>query len=238
MGHGESKSQNRRELFRALGTSSLGIIAGANLLGCSSLHAASDTQAGEAFMSPNEDLMQEHALLNRVLLIYDFYLHRLSAKQVVEAEPLQQAAQIIQRFVESYHEKLEEEHVFPRFERAGKLVNLVKVLREQHQAGRNLTTSVLSMATPSGIKGQGAAISTALSKFIRMYRPHECREGSVLFPAFRELVPAKEFGELGEMFEKKEHEVLGSEGFEGQVEIVAGIEKRLGLYELAQFTPK
>ena len=70
-----------------------------------------------------------------------------------------------------------------------------------------------------------------------MYRPHEAREGSVLYPAFRDLLPTQEFFDLGDLFEKKEHEVLGSEGFEGQVEVVAGLEKQLGIYDLSQFTP-
>src|SRR4051812_43380597 len=56
------------------------------------------------------------------------------------------------------------------------------------------------------------------------------------FPAFRELVPACEFNRLGETFEKREHDVLGKEGFEGQVAAVSELEKQLGIYELSQFT--
>jgi hypothetical protein len=36
-----------------------------------------------------------------------------------------------------------------------------------------------------------------------MYRPHEAREDTVLFPALREIVSEQEFGALGEDFEKK-----------------------------------
>ena len=42
----------------------------------------------------------------------------------------------MRKFVEDYHEKLEENFIFPEFEKKKKLVDLVKVLREQHQAGR------------------------------------------------------------------------------------------------------
>jgi hypothetical protein len=52
------------------------------------------------------------------------------------------AAKIVHTFIEDYHEKLEEDHLSPRFEKAGKLVDLVKVLREQHQAGRRLTDQI------------------------------------------------------------------------------------------------
>jgi hypothetical protein len=38
--------------------------------------------------------------------------------------------------------------------------------------------------------------------------------------------------------EEDEHRVLGNEGFEKAVDQVAGIEKRLGIYDLTQFTPR
>jgi hypothetical protein len=70
-----------------------------------------------------------------------------------------------------------------------------------------------------------------------MYNPHEAREDTVLFPGLRKIVSSHEYGSLGEDFEKKEHELFGDDGFEKMVNRVAGIEKSLGIYELAQFTP-
>ena len=46
------------------------------------------------------------------------------------------------RFVEGYHEKLEEDFVFPKLEKAGKLVDLTQVLRIQHAAGRKVTDAI------------------------------------------------------------------------------------------------
>ena len=76
-----------------------------------------------------------------------------------------------------------------------------------------------------------------MHQFVRMYEPHEAREDTVLFPALRSIVSKHEFGALGEEFEKKEHQLFGEEGFEKMVDRVASIEKTLGLYDLAQFTP-
>ncbi len=73
--------------------------------------------------------------------------------------------------------------------------------------------------------------------FIRMYRPHEAREDTVLFPAFRTVVTSKEFLALGEQFEDKEHELFGKAGFEGIVAQVGTLEQTLGIYDLHQFTP-
>ena len=81
-------------------------------------------------------------------------------------------------------------------------------------------------------------LADAIRQFIRMYNPHEAREDTVLFPAIRKIVSEHEYDSLGEDFEKKEHELFGEQGFEGMVDKVAGIEKKLGIYDLAQFTPK
>jgi hemerythrin-like domain-containing protein len=77
-----------------------------------------------------------------------------------------------------------------------------------------------------------------VKSFIRMYRPHEAREDTVLFPALGKLLPAKRLKELGEQFEKEEDKLFGDEGFEKEVGKVAAIEKQLGIYDLDQFTPK
>src|SRR5215471_2749545 len=87
-------------------------------------------------VSTNEDLMREHGVLNRILIIYDEAIRRLQAKEKFDPAILSKSAGLIQKFIENYHEKLEEDHLFPRFEKAGKLVDLVKTLRAQHAAGR------------------------------------------------------------------------------------------------------
>lgn len=142
-------------------------------------------------------------------------------------------------FIEDYHEKLEEDFLFPRFEKAGQHVDLTRVLREQHQAGRRVTDVTLRLANASALKdnSEREQLSRALSQFIRMYEPHEAREDTVLFPALHKIVTPHEFGALGEDFEKKEHQLFGEDGFEQMVDKVASVEKQLGIFDLAQFTP-
>lgn len=192
-------------------------------------------------VSPAEDLMREHGLLNRLLLIYDEHLRMLAAKRSFDGSVLVSAADIIRQFVEEYHEKLEEDYLFPRFRKAGKLVNLVDTLETQHKAGRRLTAEIRELAgiaTLKYVSSDSEKLSSALRDFLRMYRPHEAREDTVLFPAFRKIVSPHEYDALGEDFEKKEDEKFGEEGFFKVVDQVAEIEKKLGIYELAQFTPK
>src|SRR5262249_44587442 len=73
---------------------------------------------------------------------------------------------------------------------------------------------------------------------IRMYRPHEAREDTVLFPALHGLLSARQMRELGERFEQEEDRLFGEGGFQRIVGQVAEIERQLGVYDLAQFTPR
>ena len=234
--HQDERIPNRRVFLRS------GIIfSGAALAGAALLRGAeNEKQNKEIEVGPPEDLMREHGVLKRVLLIYSEALRRLDAKQDFPPDALADAAGIIRSFIEDYHEKLEEDFLFPRFEKANQLVDLVKVLRTQHQAGRRVTDITLRFANLQSLKNDSerAQLIASMQQFIRMYNPHEAREDTVLFPAFRKIVSPHEFDSLGEDFEKKEDELFGEDGFEKVVDRVAGIEKRLGIYDLAQFTPK
>jgi hemerythrin-like domain-containing protein len=193
----------------------------------------------EEDVAPPEDLMREHGVLKRVLLIYEEAIRRIDAKQQLPPDPIKNSAQIIRSFIEDYHEKLEEDYLFPRFEKAKKLVDLTTVLRTQHQAGRTLTDQITQLATAASLKDSSSSgkLREAMRQFVRMYAPHEAREDTVLFPALRTIVSKNEFDALGEDFEKKEHQLFGEDGFEKMVDRVASIERALGIYDLAQFTP-
>ena len=191
-------------------------------------------------ISPAEDLMREHGVLNRLLLIYEHHLHLLGARKTFDGSVLAGAADIIRHFVEDYHEKLEENFLFPRFRKAGKLVSLVETLETQHKAGRELTAQIRELAGTATLKlvSDADKLQDALRAFLRMYRPHEAREDTVLFPAFRSIVSPHEYAALGDEFEKKEDELFGEDGFFKVVDQVAQLEKKAGIYDLAQFTPK
>jgi len=227
----------RRRFLACAGGAGLVIASGASARG------ASDEPRGaakkeEEDVSPAEDLMREHGVLDRVLLIYEESLRRLDLSQELDPAVLVGSAGIIRRFIEDYHEKLEEDQLFPRFEKARTLVELVTVLRAQHQAGRGLTEEIQRLASAPASKAAAdrARLVDALRRFIRMYRPHAAREDTVLFPALRKIVSAHEYDAMGDDFEAQEHRLFGQDGFEKTVDEVARLERRLGIEDLARFT--
>ena len=123
--------------------------------------------------------------------------------------------------IEDYHEKLEENFLFPRFEKAGKLADLTAMLRRQHQAGRDLTAQIWRSRRRRSPRRIKRKLVAALRSFNHMYRAHAAREDTVLFPALHSIVGKHEYAEMGEKFEAKETEMLGDHGFEHAVEAIA-----------------
>jgi hemerythrin-like domain-containing protein len=193
-----------------------------------------------AVIPPDDDLMREHGVLKRVLLCYREMIARAQAGGPLNAQDLHDAALIIHDYIEGFHEGLEEGYVFPRLVKAGQLTGTVTTLLVQHARGRVITQFLLSEATAknAGNPGTRARLAAAMQAFDRMYEPHEAREDTVVFPAFRQLLPASELTDLGQLFEDLEHQQFGTDEFTAMVTRVAGIEQNLGIYDLAQFTPQ
>ena len=192
----------------------------------------------ETQVSAPEDLMREHDVLHRILLIYERIMATPGTPADWPVKTLTEAARLVQTFIEQYHQKLEEDYVFPRFEKAHRLTDLTAVLRQQHTAATRLTQAILDGAGRLKEPADAERLTRDMKAYIRMYEPHSAREGSVLFVALHTVVPPKEYEEMGDKFEEIEHQKFGANGFENAVNQVAAMEKTLGIYDLAQFTPK
>lgn len=243
-----SSSNRRNFLHKGIIVSAAALLGGAGLLAsCRQDEKAGsgkdddeDEKEGNEEISPGEDLMREHGVLNRVLLIYDHIIVQLDKAVDFPLDSLKAGAEVIRKFIEDYHEKQEEDFLFPRFKKANKLTDLVDTLKQQHDAGRRLTDQIMAYGNMQKLSSDDdrKKLSGLLTTFNIMYRPHEAREDTVLFPELRKIVSKNEYDSLGEDFEKREHQIFGQDGFELYVSKVTDIEKRLGIYDLNQFTPK
>jgi hemerythrin-like domain-containing protein len=182
--------------------------------------------------------MREHGVLDRVLLVYEAGIEKFASNHDFDPALLTGAAEIVRDFIENYHEKSEEEALFPRFRKAGKMVGLVDTLQAQHQAGRKVTQAILRYAPGSRKDGDDRRqLISAIHAFIRMYRPHAAREDTDLFPLLKDVVSAHEYDAMSEDFERKEHQLFGEDGFEKMAHRVAELERGIGIADLGQFTP-
>jgi hemerythrin-like domain-containing protein len=216
------------------------VAAGTALLATPMLASCGGGKDEEKETGAVEDLMREHGVLRRAILVLRESASKLR-QDVQNFDPKQIAdtANLFRTFGEDYHErKLEEAYIFPAVRKAGgPAAANVDVLVAQHNRGREITTYIQS-ATSRGKIGAADAVplANAFDAFELMYSNHTAREDTIIFPAWKNALSEHELEEMGEKFEEIEKQTFGKDGFEDAIQKIDRIEQALGLSALAQFT--
>ena len=190
-------------------------------------------------VTATEDLMREHGILRRALLVYSATAIRLRANaSTIAPDVLQKTAKLFKAFGEEYHErKLEETFIFPAVKNAGgHAASYPDVLVVQHNRGREITDYIIRVTQGAKLDANAEPLTKALEAFVLMYRNHAAREDTIIFPAWKQTLTGKQLDEMNDKFEDIEHEQFGEDGFEDAVKQISAIEGSLGLTDIAQFT--
>lgn len=210
------------------------------MLAASALPAMAGAAGSEPEVTAAEDLMREHGILRRALLVYAAVVPRLRKNAAgVDASALRKTGELFRRFGEEYHERqLEERHIFPVIRKMPAVASYADVLTRQHERGREITAYLLAVTSTGRIgTAHAAPLADALEGLVRMYEHHAAREDTIVFPAWKSRYTNKQLDALGEEFEDIEKKTFGHDGFEDAAKTIAAIEKTFGLTDLAQFTP-
>lgn len=228
------QSVSRRAAF----ATAVGLAAGTALMlpGCTKAQDKED----DGGVSANEDLMREHGILRRILVVYRESAGMIRAGAAdLDAGALVAAADLFRRFGEDYHEKqLEEQYVFPAVRKAGgEAAGLIDALLRQHARGREINDFVTATCKSGKVPaGNGEQLARALEGFARMYEIHAALEDTVVFQAWKASMPKAQLADLSEKFEDIELQQFKGDGFDLAVDQVKAIEQRLGLSDLDRYT--
>lgn len=215
--------------------------AGLALNGCAGIDAGGKDEAAKTKeVLAVEDLMREHGVLRRALLAYHLSARRLRrAPSAVAPDALNRTAMLFRSFGADYHERqLEEAFIFPVLQKAGGgSAELVTILIEQHQRGREITDYILTATTSRRVvSGNIDGLARALDGFVVMYQEHMAREDTVIFPAWKAALTPKQYDEVSDRFEAIERQTFGEDGFADAVKEISAIEEILGVGDLDEFT--
>jgi hemerythrin-like domain-containing protein len=215
--------------------------AGAGMAGLTLVSPPLRAAEGGKQVVATEDLMREHGVLRRALLVYTIAWERLRTVGHADIRPaaLLHTAQLFRNFGEDYHErKLEEDIIFPAVRKLkGAVAGYPDILKQQHDRGRELTSYVMEVTRGGKIaSGNIYPLSDALRQFVLMYQMHAAREDTELFPAWKASLPAKQYQEMGERFEHIEKQTFGHDGFEDALKQISAIEVDFGMPTLAMST--
>jgi hemerythrin-like domain-containing protein len=191
-------------------------------------------------VTATEDLMREHGVLRRALLVYSAAAVKLRANaSSLSPDALQKTATLFRAFGEEYHEKkLEEAYIFPAVKKVGgEAASYPDILITQHNRGREITDYIISVTRSAKLGTSNAeSLAKSLEAFVLMYRNHAAREDTIIFPAWKQTMTGKQLDEMNDKFEDIEHEQFGEDGFEDAVKQISTIENSLGLADISQFT--
>ena len=244
-------NKNRRQLLTGISLAGAGFLvnacrATANRTGGATneekkSEAPAPGEATQVEVTANEDLMREHGILRRALLVYRESVVRLRQDAAsVPPDALEKTANLFRVFGEEYHEKkLEEVYIFPTLKKSANAgaASYVDVLLAQHQRGREITDYLLSITKADRIPSNNIEpLAKTLESFVRMYEHHAAIEDTVIFPAWKATLGEGEYDELGDKFEDIETEQFGGDGFETALKRMEEIETSLGLSNLDMFT--
>lgn len=212
--------------------------ASATAVGAPLLLAACSAEDEEKEVGAVEDLMREHGVLRRALLVYAQVAPQLlQAPESIDAAALNKTAKLFQDFGENYHEReLEEAHIFPAIRKTG-AAGMIDVLIAQHERGRAITRYILDATASRRIAATDAEqLARAFQTFALMYENHAAREDTIVFPAWKSTLSDNQLHELGEEFEEIEKRQFGGDGFDDAVKQIGDVEQALGFSDLNRFT--
>lgn len=194
----------------------------------------------EVKYSPIEDLMVEHSILRRALLIYEECIRRMDIGEDFEPNLLIEATNVIKVIIIFHHALLEHEYIFPRYREADKYAEMADILTKQHGKVGEQEELIIKYSNRDSINNpeEKEILINALKKSIRVFRPHINIEDTEMFPEFKTVVTPHEYYELGKKFKEIEYQKWGENGHRQMVDKIIQVEKALGINDLDSFTPK
>jgi hemerythrin-like domain-containing protein len=220
---------------------------GATLAGTWSVAASQDDSQRNEDRGPGEtkdvgsveDLMREHGVLRRILLVYQQSAVKLRSGDTIDLPVLNRAVRLFRNFGEDYHQRtLEEAFIYPTLRKLRAPASLYPdVLIAQHHRGRKITDYFLEATVSKKLRSARASqLAQTFDAFALMYQNHAAREDTLVFPAWKQALAESDLDEFGYRFEDIERAQFGKAGFDATVEEIASIENALGYGDLSQFT--
>ena len=182
-------------------------------------------------MKATEILMEEHRVIERVLVSLETAAKRLSAGQAVPIDFFLKAADFIKGFADGCHHKKEEGVLFVFLVANGmsRDAGPVAVMLAEHEEGRRLTR-----AMREGAKRLKGGDQTAISQvtqnalgYVTLLRQHIQKEDNILFPMADRAIPVEQHAQITEAFDHIEHEETRAGVHEKYLSLAAELEKAM-----------
>lgn len=178
-------------------------------------------------MKATEVLMEEHRVIERVLVVLEKAAQRLDGGEVIQPTFFIDAAEFVKGFADGCHHKKEEGVLFPAMVEGGLSLQFgpVAVMLAEHDQGRTFNNGMRLAAErlQGGDKSAKDQVVKNALEYVTLLRQHIAKEDNVLFPMADQVIPKNKHQKINEDFDHIEHEETG----EGVHEKYLGLAERL-----------
>lgn len=184
-------------------------------------------------MEATDILMNEHRVIERVLLALETAAQRAEQGQEVRPGFFLEGADFIKGFADGCHHHKEEGVLFKEMVAAGMPQNggPVGVMLAEHEEGRGYTRAMREAATrwQAGEAGARATVIAAARDYAGLLRQHIQKEDNILYPMAQQVIPPKVQTRLLSDFEHVEHEETGPGVHEKYLALAEKLQQEMGL---------
>lgn len=184
-------------------------------------------------MNPTQVLMDEHRVIERVLVALETAAKRLGADDPIDASFFLRAADFIKGFADGCHHHKEEDVLFPAMREAGipAAGGPVGMMLEEHAEGRRLTAALREEAERlrRGDEGARGRVVRAALDYVALLHDHIAKEDQAFFPMADDMIVGSARAEIAEAFERIEREEADQGVHERYLALAASLEREASL---------
>ncbi len=161
-----------------------------------------------------EILRNEHDAILRMLDATEEVAHRLSRRERVEPQILENLLEFFRLFADRCHHGKEEDLLFPLLEKKGmpRSGGPISIMLMEHDHGRSFVRLMAqeSQLYSTGNADAGVRWAAAAVQYVELLREHIAKENEVLFVMAERMLSDAEQRELAVAFENAELEKMGA----------------------------
>jgi hemerythrin-like domain-containing protein len=197
----------------------------------------SGVEEGIEKIPATQELGVEHAMLDRILLAMDKTLIEAGSSSMRDLGPVNQGCHMIKELVDKHHMKIEDEYIYPRFEKGGELSDFTSTLRSQHDDMRDMVARMADLSKTGAVRDPSEMdeLKRVFDKFHKMVMAHAAWEETVLFPVMEGTWSADELKNLKEKQEEHEKKLLGKDATKKIYGMLADLESSTGISGVGDF---
>ncbi len=160
-------------------------------------------------MKPTQELMNEHRVIEKMLVVLAKGCERLDKGNEVDQQMFKDAVDFFRTFADKCHHTKEEKLLFEKMMERGVSgeVGPIAVMMREHQDGRAHVKKLAGL-TEDGLENRKGIIRTGRA-YVDLLSKHIQKEDNVLYPLANQVLETEDQEELEKGFEAVEKEVMG-----------------------------